>query len=146
VRVCPPRRPQRWQRSFISRSASRVELPVVRHNGKSGTRSLDVLRWGLVPFWANDIKVGFTNINAEGIDTRPVFREAFQRRRCLVPIDNFYEWRKTTTGKQPYAIVFRLQHHGLGRAMGKLALADRRMGAQLCDRHNGAERAVRRNP
>ncbi|HTT79764.1 MAG TPA: SOS response-associated peptidase [Stellaceae bacterium] len=64
-------------------------LPVVRYNDKTGERSLDVLRWGLVPFWAKDIKVGFANINAkaEGIDTRPAFREAFQRRRCLVPID-----------------------------------------------------------
>jgi putative SOS response-associated peptidase YedK len=41
---------------------------------------------------------------AEGIDTRPAFREAFQRRRCLVPVDNFYEWAKTASGKQPYAI------------------------------------------
>jgi putative SOS response-associated peptidase YedK len=82
-------------------------LPVVRYNGKTGERSLDVLRWGLVPFWAKDLKVGFANINAkaEGIDTRPAFREAFQRRRCLVPVDNFFEWAKTATGKQPYAIA-----------------------------------------
>jgi putative SOS response-associated peptidase YedK len=66
-----------------------------------------MLRWGLVPFWAKDIKVGFANINAkaEGIESRPAFREAFQRRRCLVPVDNFYEWKKTATGKQPYAIA-----------------------------------------
>ena len=72
-------------------------LPVVRYNAKAGERSLDMLRWGLVPFWAKDIKVGFANINAkaEGIDTRPAFREAFQRRRCLVPVDNFFEWKKT---------------------------------------------------
>src|SRR4029077_16061032 len=42
------------------------------------------------------------NAKAEGIETRPAFREAFQRRRCLVPVDNFYEWAKTPTGKQPY--------------------------------------------
>jgi putative SOS response-associated peptidase YedK len=62
---------------------------------------------GLVPFWAKDLKVGFSNINAkaEGIETRPAFREAFQRRRCLVPVDNFFEWKKTATGKQPYAIA-----------------------------------------
>src|SRR5712675_2626602 len=73
------------------------------------------MRWGLVPFWAKDIKVGFANINAkaEGIESKPAFREAFQRRRCLVPVDNFYEWKKTATGKQPYAI----------------ALADRRLMA-----------------
>ena len=65
------------------------------------------MRWGLVPFWAKDLKVGFSNINAkaEGIEGKPAFREAFQRRRCLVPVDNFYEWKKTATGKQPYAIA-----------------------------------------
>ena len=68
---------------------------------------MDVLRWGLVPFWAKDLTVGFSNINAkaEGIEGRPAFREAFQRRRCLVPVDNFYEWKKTAAGKQPYAIA-----------------------------------------
>jgi putative SOS response-associated peptidase YedK len=82
-------------------------LPVVRYDARAGERSLDVMRWGLVPFWAKDIKVGFANINAkaEGIEGKPAFREAFQRRRCLVPVDNFYEWKKTATGKQPYAIA-----------------------------------------
>jgi putative SOS response-associated peptidase YedK len=82
-------------------------LPVVRNDAKAGERSLDLLRWGLVPYWAKDIKVGFANINAkaEGIESRPAFREAFQRRRCLVPVDNFYEWKKTSTGKQPYAVA-----------------------------------------
>jgi putative SOS response-associated peptidase YedK len=69
-------------------------LPVVRYDAKAGERSLDLLRWGLVPYWAEDIKVGFANINAkaEGIKSKPAFREAFLRRRCLVPVDNFYEW------------------------------------------------------
>jgi putative SOS response-associated peptidase YedK len=82
-------------------------LPVVRYDSKAGERSLDMLRWGLVPFWAKDLNVGFANINAkaEGIENRPAFREAFQRRRCLVPVDGFYEWKKTGTGKQPYAIA-----------------------------------------
>src|SRR6516162_2558841 len=82
-------------------------LPVVRYDAKAGERSLDVMRWGLVPYWAKDLKVGFSNINAktEGIEGKPAFREAFQRRRCLVPVDSFYEWKKTATGKQPYAIA-----------------------------------------
>jgi putative SOS response-associated peptidase YedK len=46
-----------------------------------------------------------------GIESKPAFREAFQRRRCLVPVDNFYEWKKTATGKQPYAIA--LANRGL---------------------------------
>jgi putative SOS response-associated peptidase YedK len=82
-------------------------LPVVRYDAKGRERSLDIMRWGLVPYWAKDIKVGFANINAkaEGIENRPAFREAFRQRRCLVPVDNFYEWKKTATGKQPYAIA-----------------------------------------
>ena len=82
-------------------------LPIVRRDAKAGQRSLDVMRWGLVPYWAKDIKVGFANINAkaEGIENKPAFREAFQRRRCLVPVDNYYEWQKTASGKQPYAIA-----------------------------------------
>ena len=82
-------------------------LPVVRYDSKAEQRSLDMLRWGLIPYWAKDIKVGFANINAkaEGIESKPAFGKAFERRRCLVPVDNFYEWRKTATGKQPYALA-----------------------------------------
>jgi putative SOS response-associated peptidase YedK len=81
-------------------------LPVVRYDAKDRQRSLEVMRWGLVPFWAKDIKVGFANINAkaEGIENKPAFREAFRQRRCLVPVDNLYEWKKVDGGKQPYAI------------------------------------------
>jgi len=88
-------------------------LPVVRCDVKAGERSFDLLRWGLVPYWAKDLKVGFANINAkaEGIESKPAFRDAFPRRRCLVPVDNFYEWAKTPTGKQPYAIA--LANRGL---------------------------------
>jgi putative SOS response-associated peptidase YedK len=84
-------------------------LPVVRFDAKEHQRSLDVMRWGLIPYWAKDIKIGFSTIHAraEEIDTKPTFREAFQRRRCLVPLDNFYEWKKTATGKQPYAIALK---------------------------------------
>ena len=114
-------------------------LPVVRYDAKASERSLDVMRWGLVPFWAKDIKVGFANINAkaEGIESKPAFREAFQRRRCLVPVDNFYEWKKTAGGR-----TRRSGHHGSGRLVGELALLGGRVGAQLCDCHDDAERAV----
>src|SRR2546430_1178383 len=89
-------------------------LPVVRFDAKECQRSLDVMRWGLVPFWAKDIKVGFANINAkaEGIENKPAFREAFRQRRCLVPVDNFYEWAKTpsgkTTGRESVGATFQL--------------------------------------
>src|SRR5271163_3085190 len=80
-------------------------LPVVRYDTKAQQRSLDMLRWGLIPYWAKDIKVGFANINAkaEGIDSKPAFREAFRQRRCLVPADSFYEWKRPAPGKQPKA-------------------------------------------
>ncbi len=82
-------------------------FPIVRYGGAARGRSLDLMRWGLVPFWAKDIKIGFSTINAkaEGIETRPAFREAFVRRRCLVPVDSFYEWKTTGKDKQPYAIA-----------------------------------------
>jgi putative SOS response-associated peptidase YedK len=81
-------------------------LLIVRFDATEKQRSLDIMRWGLIPYWAKDIKIGFSTINAraEEIDTKPAFREAFRQRRCLVPLDSFYEWKKTGTGKQPYAI------------------------------------------
>jgi putative SOS response-associated peptidase YedK len=61
------------------------------------------LRWGLVPYWAKDIKVGFANINAkaEGIERKLACREAFHRRRCLVPVDNFDESKKIGRASSP---------------------------------------------
>src|ERR1700722_9690385 len=72
-------------------------MPVVRFDAKAAQRSLDVMRWGLVPYWAKDIKIGYSTFNAraEEIETKPAFREAFQWRRCLIPLDSFYEWKKT---------------------------------------------------
>jgi putative SOS response-associated peptidase YedK len=84
------------------------KLPIVRYNTKEGHRTLDLMRWGLVPYWAKDLKIGFSTINAmaETVDTKPVFREAFARRRCLVPIEAFYEWKKLgPKEKQPYALA-----------------------------------------
>lgn len=79
-------------------------LPVVRLD-QDGHRSLDLLRWGLIPFWAKDKSIGAHCINAmcETAATKPAF-DAFRRRRCLGPADFFHEWQKTPTGKQPHAI------------------------------------------
>ena len=68
--------------------------PVVRVSRDSGEREIALMRWGLIPWWAIDGKIGFRTINAkaETLSTSPAFREAFQRRRCLVPADWFYEW------------------------------------------------------
>jgi putative SOS response-associated peptidase YedK len=82
-------------------------LPLVRLD-RDGRRSLDLCRWGLIPYWAKDKSIGPRCINAmaETVATKPAFRDAFGRgRRCIVPVDGFYEWQKTPTGKQPYAIA-----------------------------------------
>jgi putative SOS response-associated peptidase YedK len=81
--------------------------PVVRLAPETGERELTVMRWGLVPFWSKDGKASFSNINAkaETVATSPAYREPWKRRRCLVPADWFYEWKKVDEKtKQPYAI------------------------------------------
>jgi putative SOS response-associated peptidase YedK len=80
--------------------------PVIRPSGGGGRR-LDLLRWGLVPGWARDEKIGSRLINARGetVATLPSFRAAFRSRRCLVPVDGFYEWRREGARKQPYHIA-----------------------------------------
>ena len=82
-------------------------LAVVRYNPRTRERALDLLRWGLVPLWAKDPSFGPKCINAraETVATNKIFRDAFERRRCLVPADGFYEWQKEGGKTQPYAIV-----------------------------------------
>ena len=63
-------------------------------------------RWGLIPFWAKDEKIGSSLINAraEGIATKPAFRTSFRKKRCVVLADGFFEWQKVPGGKQPVYI------------------------------------------
>ena len=90
--------------------------PVVRRHPTTGARHLDLLRWGFLPHWTRDARAARRPINAraETVATAPMWREAFARRRCLVPADAFYEWRAAPApgvldpgppGKQPYAIA-----------------------------------------
>jgi putative SOS response-associated peptidase YedK len=67
-------------------------------------RSLDLLRWGLVPHWAKDVGIGnrLINARAETVAEKPAFRQAFSRRRCLVLASGFYEWGQTPDGKAPF--------------------------------------------
>ncbi|WP_426956950.1 SOS response-associated peptidase [Muricoccus radiodurans] len=88
--------------------------PVIRRNPESGERQLDLLRWGLVPHWAKDSKDGARLINAraDGVAEKPSFREAFRKRRCLVPADGFYEWlspaeARSKDPKQPFAVALK---------------------------------------
>ena len=82
---------------------------VLRRHPQSGARRLDMLRWGLVPRWAKDAAgaARLMNARAESIADKPSFREAFARRRCLVPMDGFYEWRSEGKHKQPFAVALR---------------------------------------
>lgn len=75
--------------------------------GDNGARHFAWLRWGLVPSWARDEKIGYRMINAraESVAEKPAFRAALRKRRCLIPADAFYEWRTETGGKQPYRIT-----------------------------------------
>jgi putative SOS response-associated peptidase YedK len=85
-------------------AAPTSKLPVVVSSG--GARKLTLMRWGLVPPWAKDIKIGSSTFNAraDGIDTRPAFRGAWKEgRRCLVIADGYYEWRDAD--KQPFAVA-----------------------------------------
>lgn len=79
----------------------------VRFSAKRAERSLDALRWGLVPPWAKDLSFGARCINAraETLAIAPAFRDAFRSRRCLIPAAGFYEWRKDGATRTPYAIV-----------------------------------------
>ncbi|MEM1359127.1 MAG: SOS response-associated peptidase [Bacteroidota bacterium] len=67
---------------------------------------LQLFRWGLVPFWAKDLRIGARMINArrEGIENKPSFRKAIRQRRCLVLADSFYEWQRRDGGKVPHRI------------------------------------------
>ena len=99
--------------------ASSVEVPpnynvaptqeVAAVLSEGGERRLELLRWGLIPSWADDPGIGSRMINAraETAPEKPSFRRAFRERRCLIPADGFYEWKRTDGAKQPYYIRMR---------------------------------------
>jgi len=92
-------------------AAPSQELLVIRQNHKTGGRALDLLKWGLIPHWRSDPLGGRKPINAkaESVSRLPTFRDAYAVRRCIVPVDGFFEWRaiKGAGRKQPYAIAMK---------------------------------------
>lgn len=84
-------------------------VAVVRLDPDSDRRKLAMLRWGLIPFWAKDMKIGYKTINAraETAPDKPAFRSAFRKRRCLIPADGFYEWKGLKGRKEPYLVRLR---------------------------------------
>jgi putative SOS response-associated peptidase YedK len=74
--------------------------------GEQGKRGLVPMRWGLIPSWwskpLKEMKLATFNARAESVATKPMFRDAFQSKRCLIPASGYYEWQDTVEGKQPY--------------------------------------------
>lgn len=86
------------------------ELWVIRRNPATGERSLDLLRWGLIPhFSVEKPKPPPINAPSESVRDKPMFREAYARRRCIMPIDGFFEWKaiKGSKAKQPFAVAMK---------------------------------------
>ena len=79
-------------------------VPVIRQNPKQPIRELAMMRWGLIPSWAQDLSGSAKMINArsETAAAKPAFRDALKSRRCLIPADGFYEWLRSGKMKQPY--------------------------------------------
>jgi putative SOS response-associated peptidase YedK len=79
------------------------QIPVVRIDPRDGERELIMARWGLIPFWMKDKpRVPHINARVETVHKLPLFREAFAKRRCLIPATGFYEWQQRDDGKQPF--------------------------------------------
>jgi putative SOS response-associated peptidase YedK len=76
---------------------------VAEHDGE---RLLGSFQWGLIPFWAKDRRIGARNINArsESVGDKPAFRDSFLKRRCLIPVDGFFEWQQRPKGKLPHYV------------------------------------------
>lgn len=79
-------------------------IPVVLYDAQRELRRMDYFNWGLIPSWAQDINIGYKMINAraETIAEKPSYKIPFRRRRCLIPANGFYEWKREGSAKQPY--------------------------------------------
>jgi putative SOS response-associated peptidase YedK len=93
---------ENWEPRF--NIAPTQPVPVIRQNPSEPTRHLSQMRWGLIPSWSMDPSAAARMINArsETAHTLPAFREAMRYRRCLIPADGFYEWKRAGKSKQPF--------------------------------------------
>src|SRR5271155_407575 len=80
------------------------DIPVVRYDPLKKNRSINLLHWGLVPAWAKDRKLQHNNFNAraETIGELASFKAAYKQRRCLIPVDGFYEWDRSKEPPAPF--------------------------------------------
>jgi putative SOS response-associated peptidase YedK len=95
-----------WQDDWSPRYniAPTQRVPVIRQHPEEPIRQISTMRWGLVPHWAKDASGGAGTINArsETAAEKPAFRDPMRYRRCLIPADAFYEWKRNGASKQPY--------------------------------------------
>ena len=79
-------------------------VPVIRQHPKEPIKKISSMLWGLIPHWAKDASGAASTINArsETAATKPAFRDPLKLRRCLIPADGFYEWKRMQSSKQPY--------------------------------------------
>src|SRR5262249_54613644 len=92
------------------------QIPIVRIDPRHGEREVVMARWGLIPFWMKEKpKVPHINARAETVNRLPLFREAFAKRRCLIPATGFYEWQQREMGSSPIASVARTRSSECGR-------------------------------
>jgi len=100
-----------WQDNWSPRYniAPTQTVPVIRQHPKEPVRQLSLMGWGLIPSWAKNPSIATSTINAksETAATKPAFRDPFKFRRCLIPADAFYEWKRTGSSKQPYCFEVR---------------------------------------
>ena len=95
-----------WEDDWIPRYniAPTQLVPVIRRHPREAVRQLSAMKWGLIPHWAKKPSAAASTINAksETAATKPAFRDPLKLRRCLIPADAFYEWKKVGNTKQPY--------------------------------------------
>lgn len=87
-------------------------IPVL--TSENGKRVAQQMRWGLIPSWTKDPSVGSKMINAraETLDEKPAYRDSFRHRRCLIPADSFYEWKKEWKKRQPLRFIIPARDRG----------------------------------
>ncbi len=95
-----------WQDDWSPRYniAPTQPVPVIRQHPKEPVREISMMKWGLIPSWSKDTSGAASMINArsETAATKPAFRDPIRFRRCLIPADAFYEWKRMEKSKQPY--------------------------------------------
>src|SRR2546430_2307077 len=95
-----------WHKPRYNLGPAQMAPAVIAHEGEN---RIGEMKWGLIPAWAKDDKMAYSTFNArtETIMEKATFKIPFQRKRCLVPADSFYEWKKTGDSKQPMRILLR---------------------------------------